>query len=68
MLDLAEIITMGAIWREESRGAHFREDFPGRDDERFLVHSMTTGDDAGRPHLSTRPVTITRFQPKERTY
>ncbi len=68
MLDLAEVITFGALRREESRGAHFREDFPKRDDDRFLVHSMVTLNDAGEPHLATRPVTITRFEPKERTY
>jgi succinate dehydrogenase flavoprotein subunit len=68
MLDLAEAITLGALWREESRGAHFREDFPDRDDEKFLVHTMVSLDDAGLPRLWTRPVTITRFQPKERTY
>ncbi len=68
MLDLAEVITRGALWREESRGAHFREDFPKRDDQKFLVHSEVTLDDAGEPRLWTRPVTITRFEPKERTY
>jgi succinate dehydrogenase / fumarate reductase, flavoprotein subunit len=68
MLDLAEVITLGALWREESRGAHFREDFPERNDEKFLVHSMVTLNDAGEPQLGTRPVTITRFEPKERTY
>jgi succinate dehydrogenase / fumarate reductase flavoprotein subunit len=68
MLDLAEVITLGALWREESRGAHFREDFPKRNDDQFLVHSMVTLNEAGQPHFWTRPVTITRFEPKERTY
>lgn len=68
MLDLADVITRGALWREESRGAHFREDFPERDDQRFLVHGMVTRNDDGQANLSTRPVTITRFEPKERTY
>lgn len=68
MLDLAEVITMGALWREESRGAHSREDFPKRNDARFQVHTMAAGDPSGTPRLFTRPVAITRFQPKERTY
>jgi succinate dehydrogenase / fumarate reductase flavoprotein subunit len=68
MLDLAEVITLGALWRQESRGAHFREDFPKRDDEKFLVHTLATLNEAGRPDLGIRPVTITRFEPKERTY
>jgi succinate dehydrogenase flavoprotein subunit len=68
MLDLAEVICLGALWREESRGAHFREDFPKRNDDQFLVHSMVTVNDAGEPTVGTRPVTITRFEPKERTY
>jgi succinate dehydrogenase / fumarate reductase flavoprotein subunit len=68
MLDLAEVITLGALWRQESRGAHFREDFPKRDDQKFLVHTLATLNAAGQPGLGTRPVTITRFEPKERTY
>jgi succinate dehydrogenase / fumarate reductase flavoprotein subunit len=67
MLDLAEVIVMGALHREESRGAHFREDFPARNDEQFLVHTLVrfTGD---TPQIFEKPVTITRFQPKERKY
>ena len=68
MLDLAHVITLSALWREESRGAHFREDFPKRDDKQFLAHSMVTLNEAGEPQVGTRPVTITRFEPKERTY
>jgi succinate dehydrogenase / fumarate reductase flavoprotein subunit len=68
MLDLAEVITLGALHREESRGAHYREDFPKRDDEKFLAHTMVRYDEETGPQLFTRPVTITRFEPKERKY
>jgi succinate dehydrogenase / fumarate reductase flavoprotein subunit len=68
MLDLAQAVTLGALWRRESRGAHFREDFPTRDDDTFLVHSLVALDASGMPRQTTRPVAITRFEPKERTY
>jgi succinate dehydrogenase / fumarate reductase flavoprotein subunit len=67
MLDLAEVIAMGALYREESRGAHFREDFPDRNDEKFLVHTLVRHSESG-PQILEKPVTITRFQPKERKY
>ncbi|NNG08146.1 MAG: succinate dehydrogenase flavoprotein subunit, partial [Desulfobacteraceae bacterium] len=68
MLELAEVITLGALRREESRGAHSREDFPERDDEKWLGHTMCKFSDTGEPQISYKPVTITRFQPKERKY
>jgi succinate dehydrogenase / fumarate reductase flavoprotein subunit len=68
MLDLAEVVTLGALNREESRGAHFREDFPDRDDDKWLVHTLAHHVSGGPPRISYKPVTITRFQPKERTY
>ena len=67
MLDLAEVIAMGALHREESRGAHFREDFPVRNDEKFLAHTMVRYTD-DVPQIFEKAVTITRFQPKERKY
>ena len=67
MLDLAEVIAMGALHREESRGAHFREDFPERNDKQFLVHTLVRYTD-DTPQIFEKPVTITRFQPKERKY
>jgi succinate dehydrogenase / fumarate reductase flavoprotein subunit len=67
MLDLAEVIAMGALHREESRGAHFREDFPDRNDEKFLVHTLVRHTD-DVPQIFEKGVTITRFQPKERKY
>ena len=75
LLDLAEVVVYSAMSRKESRGGHFREDFPDRDDENFLVHTMAylAGDahstDAGdHIRLSTKPVVITRYQPMERKY
>jgi succinate dehydrogenase / fumarate reductase flavoprotein subunit len=67
MLDLAEVIVLGALDREESRGAHWRDDFPQRDDARFLHHTMVRLN-GGAPEIFHRPVAITRFQPRERTY
>lgn len=67
MLDLAEVIVAGALYRKESRGAHFREDYPVRDDVQFLVHTLVRFTGAA-PQISEKPVTITRFQPKERKY
>ena len=68
LLDLAEVITRGALYREESRGAHFREDFPNRDDINFLVHTLTRYDKVKGPQILTKPVAVTRFEPKERKY
>ena len=68
LLDLAEVITCSALNREESRGAHSREDFPERDDQKFLVHTMVRHDAAEGPQIFTKPVTITKFEPKERKY
>ena len=73
LLDLAEVVVIGALAREESRGGHFREDFPTRDDEKYMKHTMAYARrDApgGRTeiHLDTKPVTITRYQPMERKY
>jgi succinate dehydrogenase / fumarate reductase flavoprotein subunit len=68
LLDLAEVITQGALKREESRGAHSREDFPERDDEKFLTHTMVRCDAAKGPQIFTKPVAVTKFEPKERKY
>ncbi len=67
LLGLAEIILVSARTRTESRGAHFREDFPKRDDDNWLRHTLAQHVD-GRLKVFFKPVTITRFMPKERTY
>ncbi len=68
MLDLAEAITLGALNRNESRGAHFREDCPDRDDNHWLVHSLFRYAGPKPPHFLTKPVNITDFEPQERKY
>ena len=68
MLDVAEAIVNAALRREESRGAHQRTDFPARDDERFLAHSLIYRNADGSPRVEYLPVTITRWPPAERVY
>lgn len=67
LLGLAESILVSAQARKESRGAHFREDFPQRDDKNWLKHTLVQTLDDGHRVLY-KPVTITRFEPKARTY
>ncbi len=67
MLELAEIVVLGALKREESRGAHYRLDFPKRDDENWLKHTMAYYTEDG-PRLEYIPVTITKWEPVERKY
>lgn len=68
MLDVAECIIDSAALREESRGAHQRTDFPARDDDRFLAHSLVRRQPDGTSRVGYLPVTITRWPPGERVY
>jgi succinate dehydrogenase / fumarate reductase flavoprotein subunit len=68
MLDVAEAIVLGAIERKESRGAQFRTDYPERNDEEWLKHIDITRGEDGTPQISYSDVTITNYQPQERTY
>jgi succinate dehydrogenase flavoprotein subunit len=63
LLDIAETIVAGALGREESRGAHYRSDFPSRDDGNWLRHTRVYRAPEG-PALRYAPVNITRWQPK----
>jgi succinate dehydrogenase/fumarate reductase flavoprotein subunit len=66
-LDVAEALMAGALARKESRGSHFRRDFPTRDDANFMKHTIAIYTPEG-PKLSYRDVSITKYQPEERKY
>ena len=68
MLDVAEAMVQSALQRTESRGAHQRTDFPKRNDEKFLAHSLVIRSADGRPRVDYLPVKITRWPPGERVY
>ncbi|MCU7824401.1 succinate dehydrogenase flavoprotein subunit [Kitasatospora sp. DSM 101779] len=72
LLDLAEVTVVSALAREESRGGHYREDFPTRDDVKFMQHTMAYREEAADGSTSVRldykPVVQTRYQPMERKY
>jgi succinate dehydrogenase / fumarate reductase, flavoprotein subunit len=68
LLDLAECMVVSGLARKESRGAHARPyDYPDRDDENYLKHTIVTWED-GAPKLEWKPVTMTKWQPEERKY
>jgi succinate dehydrogenase / fumarate reductase flavoprotein subunit len=66
-LELSEVILFSALHRRESRGAHYREDFPSRADRYFLKHTLAFQTPNG-PEVRYKPVKITRFQPEARVY
>ncbi|GGG42610.1 succinate dehydrogenase flavoprotein subunit [Kocuria dechangensis] len=71
LLQLAKVMTVAALHREESRGGHFREDFPDRDDANFMKHSMVYLDPSSPTagiRQETKPVIFTRYEPMERKY
>src|SRR5213082_2873946 len=68
LLELADCMVVCGLARKESRGAHARpHDYPNRDDESYLKHTIVTWAD-GRPELDWRPVTMTKWEPQERKY
>ncbi|MHA2162983.1 MAG: FAD-dependent oxidoreductase [Candidatus Thorarchaeota archaeon] len=67
MLEIAESIAHGALLREESRGAHWRLDFPKRDDTKFLKHTLTILED-GKMRIEYKDVNLGKFEVKERSY
>ena len=67
MLDLAEVITLGGLNREETRGSHYRTDFPKRNDKDWLKHTLVRLEN-GKPRTSYTDVKIDKYEPKERKY
>ncbi|MET9517341.1 fumarate reductase (quinol) flavoprotein subunit [Streptomyces sp. NPDC002994] len=68
MLDVSGSIVHSALLREESRGAHQRTDFPARDNQRYLAHSLIHREPDGTERVDYLPVTLTRWSPGERVY
>lgn len=74
LLELAKVMSVAALHRKESRGGHFREDYPDRDDANFMKHSMVYKDEAAEfegvagLRFDTKPVVFTRYEPMERKY
>jgi len=68
LLDSAEATLYSAENRQESRGAHTREDYPNRDDENWMKHTFIAKDNGSDPKITYKPVVITRYKPMERKY
>ncbi|WP_317444992.1 succinate dehydrogenase flavoprotein subunit [Streptomyces collinus] len=72
LLELAEVMAVSALARKESRGGHYREDYPNRDDVNFMRHTMAYrevgADGSETVRLDYKPVVQTRYQPMERKY
>jgi succinate dehydrogenase / fumarate reductase flavoprotein subunit len=67
MLDVGQVICIGALARRESRGSHYRTDYPARDDANWLRHTLAAFTPDG-PRIDYKPVNITMYQPKPREY
>jgi succinate dehydrogenase / fumarate reductase flavoprotein subunit len=67
VLEFSEVMAVGALARQESRGAHYRTDYPKRDDKKWLKHTMAIREN-GKIKLDYKPVVITKWEPKERKY
>jgi succinate dehydrogenase / fumarate reductase flavoprotein subunit len=67
LIELGDVIARSALERRESRGSHSREDFPARDDENWLRHTMAFKEEGGM-EFRFRPASVTRFKPEERKY
>ncbi len=68
LLDLAEVLVVSALARNESRGGHYREDYQARDDVNFMRHTMAYRNEDGSVRLDYKPVVETRYKPMERKY
>ncbi|MHA1942143.1 MAG: FAD-dependent oxidoreductase [Candidatus Hodarchaeales archaeon] len=68
MIDIAEVTAFASLWRKESRGAHYRTDYPTRNDEDYLVHSMVVRNESGDLEMQKKQVKLGIFEPKPREY
>jgi succinate dehydrogenase / fumarate reductase flavoprotein subunit len=68
LIDLAESLVVGGMARTESRGGHFRDDYPTRDDANWLKHSLVRRAEDGTVSLDYKPVQLGRYEPMERKY
>jgi len=68
LIDLAESLVVSALARTESRGAHFRDDHPNRDDANWMRHSLAFRTDEGDVRLDYKPVVGGKYEPMERKY
>ena len=68
LIDLAESLVVGGMARTESRGGHFRDDYPTRDDANWLKHSLVRRAEDGTVTLDYKPVQLGRYEPMERKY